>query len=137
MAFNKVILQGRTTADVESRETANGTAVANFNLAIDRDFGENKKTDFIPCVAFGKLAETITKFVTKGTLILVSGSLQTKSWEDKDGNKRKDYEVVVAEFTFCETKTSSSTNSPSATKKAVQGEISGLNEVNSNEDLPF
>ena len=137
MAFNKVILQGRLTSAPETRETSSGTSVANFNLAIDRDFGENKKTDFIPCVAFGKLAETITKFVTKGTLILISGSLQTKTWEDKEGNKRKDYEVVVAEFSFCETKTSSSTNSSAEAKKAVQGEISGLNEVNSNEDLPF
>lgn len=137
MAFNKVILQGRLTSAPETRETSNGTAVANFSLAVDRGFGEDKKTDFIPCVAFGKTAETIIKFVTKGTLILVSGSLQTKSWEDKEGNKRKDFEVMVTEFSFCEAKSNPSANSPSTTKKAVQGEISSLNEVTNNEDLPF
>ena len=137
MAFNKVILQGRLTSAPETRETSSGTSVANFSLAVDRGFGEDKKTDFIPCVAFGKTAETIIKFVAKGTLILVSGSLQTKSWEDKDGNKRTGFEVMVQEFAFCETKSNSSTNSSAETKKAVQGEISGLNEVNSNDDLPF
>jgi single-strand DNA-binding protein len=137
MSFNKTILQGRLTSDPETRETSSGTAVANFNLAVDRGFGEDKKTDYIPCVAFGKLAETITKYVSKGTLILISGTLQTKSWEDKEGNKRTGFEVLANEFAFCESKSSGSTNSPSETKKAVQGEISPLNEVSDNEDLPF
>lgn len=127
MAFNRIVLQGRLTNNPEIKETSNGITVTNFTLAIDRGFGEDKKTDYIPCVAFGKLAETITKYVTKGTLILISGSLQTKSWEDKEGNKRTGFEVLANEFAFCETKSNPSTNSPSESKKAVQGEISGLN----------
>lgn len=137
MAFNKIILQGRLTSAPETRETSSGASVANFSLAVDRGFGDDKKTDFIPCVAFGKTAETIIKYVVKGTLILVSGTLQTKSWEDKEGNKRKDFEVVVTEFSFCETKSNSSTNSSSEPKSAVQGDFSGLNEVKNNDDLPF
>ena len=137
MAFNRIVLQGRTTANIETRETSSGASVANFTLAIDRGFGDDKKTDFIPCVAFGKTAETIIKYVTKGTLILISGSLQTKSWEDKEGNKRTGFEVVTQEFAFCETKTPSSANSSSEPKKAVQGELEGLNEVKGNDDLPF
>lgn len=137
MSFNKVILQGRLTNNPETRETSSGITVTNFTLAIDRGFGEDKKTDFIPCVIFGKQAETIGKFVTKGTLILISGTLQTKSWEDKDGNKRTGFEVMANEFAFCEGKLSGLANSPSESKKAVQGEISSLNEVSNNEDLPF
>lgn len=137
MAYNRIVLQGRTTANIETRETSSGASVANFSLAVDRGFGDDKKTDFIPCVAFGKTAETIIKYVTKGTLILISGSLQTKSWEDKDGNKRTGFEVVAQEFAFCETKSNSSTNPSTEPKKAVQGDFSGLNEVTNNDDLPF
>jgi single-strand DNA-binding protein len=137
MAFNRIVLQGRLSSNPETRETSSGITVTNFTLAVDRGFGEDKKTDFIPCVIFGKQAETIGKFVTKGTLILISGTLQTKSWEDKEGNKRTGFEVLAQEFAFCESKSSSSTNSPSESKKAVQGDISALNEVSNNEDLPF
>lgn len=106
MAFNKVVLMGRLTNEPITRETSNGTIVANFTLAVDRGFGENKQTDFFPIVAFKGTAETIAKHIGKGQQILVCGQLQTRSWEDKDGNKRTTTEIVATEFSFCESKKS-------------------------------
>ena len=144
-SFNKVILMGRTTSVPEVRETASGVSVANFTLAVDRGFGDDKQTDFIPVVAWRGTAETIAKYVGKGQQILVSGSLQVRSWEDKDGNKRTTTEVSATEFAFCEAKKESETNPPREQKSAAQGETRAQNrykqasfeEVDDDDDLPF
>ena len=136
MAYNKCVLMGRLVRDPETRQTAGGTSVASFTLAVDRGFGDDKQTDYIPAVSFGKFADTIGKYVTKGTLILISGSLQTKSWEDKDGNKRTGFEVVATEFSFCETRRDSSTNSPSEYGSDSQAKSEPQLET-VNEELPF
>ena len=103
--FNKVILMGNLTRDVEMRTTASGQSVANFSLAVSRswkgqDGQQQEQTSFINCVAWGKVGEIIEQYTNKGTPLLVSGRLDQRSYEDKDGNKRQAVEVVVEDFNF-------------------------------------
>lgn len=101
--LNRIDIIGRMTRDPELRRTNSGKAVASFTVAVDRDFGE-KETDFIDCVAWGNTAEFISKYFTKGGMIVVSGRLQIRSWNDKDGNKRRTAEVVADNVYFGESK---------------------------------
>lgn len=103
--FNKVILMGNLTRDIELRTTANGQTVANFSLAVTRSWkdqngAQQDQTSFINCVAWGKVGEIIAQYVKKGAPLLVSGRLDQRSYEDKDGNKRQAVEVVVEDFNF-------------------------------------
>src|SRR5690606_6409450 len=103
--FSKVILLGNLTRDVEMRTTASGQNVANFSLAVSRtwrgqDGQQNEQTSFINCVAWGKAGEIIAQYTSKGSPLLVSGRLDQRSYEDKDGNKRQAVEVVVEDFNF-------------------------------------
>ena len=93
--MNLIILSGRTTRDVETKEIGSGKKVANFTLAVDRRTSDGKATDFFDCKAWGKTAEILAKYAPKGKLISVIGELQTRSYEDREGNKRKAYEVSV------------------------------------------
>ena len=138
--LNKVILMGRLTSEPSLRETTSGNAVANFSIAIDRGYGA---TDFIPVVAWRGTAETIAKYFTKGSQILICGSLQTRSYEDKEGNKRIAFEVVASEFAFCDTKKSTESNSSPEVKSVLQSEIkprsrqSELVPISDDDGLPF
>ena len=103
--FNKVILMGNLTRDVEVRTTASGQSVANFSLAVNRswrgqDGQQQDQTSFINCVAWGKVGDIIAQYVHKGSPLLVSGRLDQRSYQDKDGNKRSAVEVVVEDFNF-------------------------------------
>ncbi|MFZ1242540.1 MAG: single-stranded DNA-binding protein [Candidatus Saccharimonas sp.] len=103
--FSKVILMGNLTRDVEMRTTASGQTVANFSLAVSRswkgqDGQQQEQTSFINCVAWGRTGETIAQYVKKGNPLLVSGRLDQRSYEDKDGNKRSAIEVNVEDFNF-------------------------------------
>lgn len=104
MNLNKVILAGRLTADPELKTTPSGLSVTSFTVAVDRRFGKEKQTDFINCVAWRQTAEFITKYFSKGNSICVCGSIQTRNYTDKNGNKRTAVEVVAEEATFCEGK---------------------------------
>lgn len=101
--YNKIILIGRTTADPEKRITPSGVAVTSFTLAVGRAFkgqdGE-KKTDFFNCIAWRGLAETVVNHVKKGYMLAVEGRLEIRSYEDKEGNKRKNYEVICENVRF-------------------------------------
>lgn len=103
--FNKVILMGNMTRDVETRTTPSGQSVSNFSLAVTRSWkgqdGQTQdQTSFINCVAWGKVGEIIAQYVQKGSPLLVSGRLDQRSYDDKDGNKRQAVEVVVEDFNF-------------------------------------
>ncbi len=102
--MNKAILMGRLTKDPELRYTQSNTPVATFSIAIDRRFknanGE-RETDFINCVAWRQQAEFLAKWFTKGRMIAVVGSIQTRRYVDKDGNNRTAVEVVADELSFC------------------------------------
>ena len=101
--LNHIIIMGRLTRDPELRRTGSGIAVTSFTLAVDRDFksnGSEKETDFIECVAWRNTAEFVSKYATKGRMVVVSGRLQIRSWTDKDGNKRRTAEVVADNVYF-------------------------------------
>jgi len=101
--LNVLNLEGRFTADPELRTTSTGKNVASFTLAVDRNVGE-KQTDFIPCIAWNKTADFICNYFGKGDLIIVEGSLQSRRWDDKNGNKRTAYECVADRVHFCGSK---------------------------------
>ena len=106
--LNHITIMGRLTRDPELRRTGSGIAVASFTVAVDRDFngrdGGEKETDFIDCVAWRQTGEFVSKYFTKGRMIVVSGRLQIRSWTDKDGNKRRTAEVVADNCYFGDSK---------------------------------
>ena len=131
--LNKAILMGRLVRDPELRRTQNGTAVASFTLAIDRpqDKNGNRQTDFIDCVAWGRQAEFVCKWFTKGMLAVVCGQIQSRNWEDKHGNKRTSIEVKVDEMQFGESKKSRESGS------APNVNANDFNELDDDSDVPF
>lgn len=120
--MNKVILMGRLTRDPELKQTNSQISVTNFSLAVDRRFktqnGE-RETDFFDCVAWRGTAEFVAKYFSKGSRILVSGTLQSRTWEDQNGQNRKQVEVVVDETEFADSKPAN-TQSQSNTAAPVQ-----------------
>ena len=102
--LNHITIMGRLTRDPELRRTGSGIAVASFTLAVDRDFspkdGGERETDFIDCVAWRQTGEFVSKYFTKGRMAVVSGRLQIRNWNDKDGNKRRSAEVVADNVYF-------------------------------------
>lgn len=102
--LNKVILMGRLTKDPELRTTNNGKNVTTFTIAVDTGYGEDKKTDFINCVAWNKTAEFINKYFSKGQMIIVLGRISTRNYEDKNGDKKYITEVIANEVQFGESK---------------------------------
>ena len=106
--LNHITIMGRLVRDPELRRTGSGIAVASFTVAVDRDFGGRdggeRETDFIDCVAWRQTGEFVSKYFTKGRMIVVSGRLQIRSWTDKDGNKRRTAEVVADNCYFGDSK---------------------------------
>ena len=106
--LNHITIMGRLTRDPELRRTGSGVAVTSFTLAVDRDFsprdGGERETDFIDCVAWRQTGEFVSKYFAKGRMAVVSGRLQIRSWNDKDGNKRRTAEVVADNVYFGEGK---------------------------------
>lgn len=102
--LNHITIMGRLAKDPELRRTNTGTAVASFTLAVDRDFSKENETDFIECVAWKNTAEFVSKYFSKGRMAVVSGKLQIRGWEDKDGNKRKTAEVIADNVYFGDSK---------------------------------
>ena len=107
--MNNIQLLGRITKDLELKTTTTGKPVCSFDIAVTRKF-DKETTDFIPCVAWNKTCETMCKFVKKGQLIAIDGSLYTRKYEDKNGNNRTAYEVNVNNFYFAESKKSADVN---------------------------
>ena len=106
--LNRIILMGRLTRDPELRQTQSGASVANFSLAVDRDFKDKqtgeKPTDFIDIVAWRSSAEFVSRFFTKGRMAVVEGRLQLRDWTDRDGNKRRTAEVLAEHVYFGDSK---------------------------------
>ena len=128
--LNHITIMGRLTRDPELRRTGSGIAVASFTVAVDRDFGGRdggeRETDFIDCVAWRQTGEFVSKYFTKGSMIVVSGRLQIRNWNDKDGNKRRSAEVVAENCYFGESKRNSDSGS------AYGGNTYGGNSYGSN-----
>ena len=102
--LNHITIMGRLTRDPELRRTQNGTAVCTFTVAVDRDFqsrdSQEKQTDFIDCVAWRSTAEFVCKYFTKGRMIVVDGSLQSRKWTDKNGQNRVSWEIQASNLYF-------------------------------------
>ena len=132
--LNHITIMGRLTRDPELRRTGSGTAVASFTVAVDRDFGGRdggeRETDFIDCVAWRQTGEFVSKYFTKGSMIVVSGRLQIRNWTDKEGNKRRSAEVVADNVYFGESKRSSESSSSSYGGNAYGGNNSYGNSGN-------
>ena len=132
MAFNKVVLVGNLTADVELKQSTTGQSVCSFRIAVNRKMAKNNECDFITIVAWRQTAEFVCKYFKKGNPILVCGSLQTRTWQDKQGNKRTKTEVVADEVTFVSAK--EATAAPTYQPYVPQGHFE---EIASDESLPF
>ena len=145
--MNKVVLLGRLTKDIEVRYTESGTAVGNLTLAVKRRIKNTNgeyESDFINCVCWKETAETMNKYLKKGDPVLVEGRIQTRSFEDKDGNKRYATEVVIEHMDFVSSKKSESQSGvESGTQEenpykdmSIKVEADQSIEI-SDEDLPF
>ena len=106
MDFNKCLIAGRLTADPELKKTPSGLSVTSFTVAVNRpkDKDGNRTADYIDCQAWRNTAEFICKYFSKGSSIFLEGAIQTRSYEDKNGNKRKAYEVLANNVDFVEGK---------------------------------
>lgn len=105
--LNHITIMGRITKDIELRRTGAGVAVASFTVAVDLDFKDSngqKETDFIDCVAWRQTGEFVERNFSKGKMIVVSGRLQKRKWEDKNGNKRETAEIVAENVYFGDSK---------------------------------
>ena len=131
--MNEIIILGRLTADPEIRSTADGKTIANYSLAENRD---REHTNFFRCVAFGKAAEFAEKYLKKGSLILVTGRVQTGSYTNRDGVKIPTFDVVVTTQNFAEKKTEApQAEAPQTTpEKVADGWVNMPENI---DDLPF
>ena len=115
--LNHIVVMGRLTRDPELRKTASGVSVASFSVAVDRDFSQQdgkKETDFLDVVAWRSTAEFAAKYFTKGRMAVVSGRLQIRNWEDKEGNKRRTAEILAENIYFGDSKKEDDGGSASA-----------------------
>ena len=121
--LNRIILMGRLTRDPELRHTQQGTAVASFTLAVDRDFkgrdSSERATDFIDIVAWRSTAEFVSKYFTKGRMAVVSGRLQSRDWTDREGNKRTSFEVLAENVYFGDSKNAAREDSGYAPREST------------------
>ena len=124
--LNHVALQGRLTRDPELRSTGSGIPVTSFSLAVN---GKKDDATFIDCVAWRGTAEAICQYLGKGRMMVVEGSLQSREWNDKDGNRRKSIEVNVSRFHFCDKKESAPPPAQSNEFQEIEDEEPG--------NLPF
>ena len=142
--INSVVLMGRLTADPELRTTTTGKSVCSFRVAVDRGYSKNaeeRQADFINVVAWENTANFVCRYFSKGSMIALQGSIQTRQCEDKTGAKRTAFEVIAREVSFCGSKSETGTVSrpaapeqPPVYQNAVQ---SDFEEITDDEDLPF
>lgn len=147
--FNLVVLTGRLTADPELKTTPNGISVCTFGIAVDRAYkkGEEKETDFLNVVAWRERGEFVSKWFTKGSLIGIEGSIQTRKFTDKNGNNRTAFEIVANNVHFVESKKSTDVNVSADPLPDFANKLNDLNNANSSsgdmfgdvidDDLPF
>ena len=144
--INNITLMGRLTADPELKTTTTGRSVTSFSIAVDRGYarnGEERQTDFINIVAWQQQAEFVCRYFKKGSMIALTGSLQSRSYEDKNGNRRTVYEVVANSFSFCGSKAETGATGGSMSTNAVAApayqtaNASDFEEIPDDEELPF
>lgn len=127
--LNRAIIMGRLTSDPELKRTPGDIAVCTFSVAVDRAYSKDKQTDFIDIVVWRKTAEFVCKYFKKGDMIAVEGRIETRSYTDKDGNKRKAFEIVADNVSFCGGKRETAPATTPASDDFVP--------VGADDDLPF
>lgn len=138
--LNVVALQGRLTRDPELRKTPQGVSVVAFTLAVERSFvrqGEERQADFIDIVAWRNTAEFVCKYFKKGSMIAVDGSIQTRTYQDKDGNNRKAFEIIANNVHFAGGKSDSGDANKITQTPSYSQAYDDFAVINDPEDLPF
>lgn len=144
--LNIAVIMGRLTAAPELKTTNSGISVCSFSVAVDRNYsraGGERQTDFINCVAWRQTAEFISKYFTKGSMIAINGSIQQRSYTDRDGNKRNAFEIIVDNANFCGSKAESGTTSGFGGNQEAPASFSNIDtgdfeEISmSDDDVPF
>lgn len=138
--INNTVIMGRICNDPELRTTQSNKSVTSFCVAVDRRFqsqGEEKKTDFIDCVAWNNNADFISKWFKKGSMIAITGEIQTRNYEDKNGNKRKAVEVVVNQASFCGSKNDNNNTEGGTFTVLPDDNEAGAFYADDDEGLPF
>ena len=158
--LNVVAIQGRLTHDPELKTTPNGVSVCTFRIAVDRSYvphGEERQTDFITVTAWRKTAEFVSKYFQKGSMISVQGRLETRQYQDKNGNNRTATEVIAAEVGFCGPKAAdkpatasyekqtanhvreanAAHSAPQQPQSYAQGSVDDFAEISDADELPF
>lgn len=147
--LNKAILMGRLTADPEAKQTSNGASVTSFSIAVERNFADKqtgkRAADFINIVAWRGTAELICKYFSKGRMIALEGSIQTRNYEDKNGNKRTAFEIIADSVYFTGEKKDDNASSnganfpppPPAQTPNLPFSIGDFEEIETDDDLPF
>ena len=149
--LNVAVLMGRLVADPELRHTPNDVSVTSFTIAVDRSYvksGADRQADFIDIVAWRSTADFVCKYFHKGQLVAVQGSIQTRTYTDKDGNKRKAFEIVADNVHFAEAKrdgvgapnsfhSKTDNTSEQPAPAYASGDTGDFEEMPSDDDLPF
>lgn len=138
--LNKVVLMGRLTDNPELRHTSNDVALATFTLAVERNFrsGDERVTDFLDIVCWRSTAEYVSKYFVKGQLVAVEGSIQVRSYTDKNGNNRRAWDIVASQVYFAEGRRDRGANDADAYNTAINNTSSDdFTEFDSEDDLPF
>ena len=137
--INRVVLTGRLTRDLELRRTQSGTSVVSFTLAVDRNFRREGQpdADFINCVAWNRQAETMAQYLHRGSLIGVDGRLQTRNYENQQGQRVYVTEVVVDNFTFLESRAQSQQNATSYNSNPMPSQPQPQQPMDSSFDTSF
>lgn len=151
--LNVVAIMGRLVADPELRTTTQGNSVCSFRIACDRSYvqqGQERQADFIDIVAWRQQADFVSKYFQKGSMIAIEGSLQTRQYQDKNGNNRTAVEVVANNISFAGAKRQDGQNTPSYEQQTAshikqakeqsgfaQGSVDDFAVINDNDDLPF
>lgn len=138
--INMVALMGRLTFEPEVRTTPSGVSVMHFQIACDRNYqksGQDRQADFIDCVAWRQTAEFISRYFHKGSMIAVEGTLQTSNYTDKNGNQRKQVEVLANNVSFCGSKSESGAAGSQANPNYSNADNSDFDEIPDDDDLPF
>ena len=146
--INNVVLMGRLTAVPELKTTQSGISTVRFSVAVERRYnkqGDERQTDFIDCVAWRQTAEFVSKYFNKGSMIAVIGSIQTRNYEDKNGNKRKAVEVQVDNVSFCGSKGETGTGGGNPNLDVLKDKVEQFNAPQTDssytdipdDDLPF
>lgn len=139
MSLNHIVIMGRLARDPESRTTQSGVSVCNFTVAVDRDYknGDEKVTDWIDCVAWRGTAEFVQKYMSKGRMAVVSGSLQSKKWQGKDGNNRTSWEVQAQNVYFADSKRDGDSGSGGGSPAPASPDVTYEELGDSPDELPF